>query len=70
MDPLVFEPFLRPMVWGHRRLASVLDKSLPAEGAFGESWEISGHPQHISRVADGPPPGCSASEPGGGVGAQ
>ena len=54
MDPLVFEPFLRPMVWGGRRLASVLGKALPAEGTFGESWEISGHPQHVSRIAEGP----------------
>src|SRR5262249_26771110 len=53
MEPLIFEPFVRPMVWGGRRLESVLSKPLPAAGAFGESWEISGHPQHVSRVAEG-----------------
>ncbi len=31
-----------------------LGKTLPADGAFGESWEISAHPLHPSRVAEGP----------------
>jgi mannose-6-phosphate isomerase len=53
MLPLVFEPYLRPQVWGQRRLKD-LGKPLPPEGNFGESWEISGHPHHISRVAEGP----------------
>ncbi|MBM4069333.1 MAG: class I mannose-6-phosphate isomerase [Planctomycetes bacterium] len=53
MEPLAFEPFLRPLVWGGRRLGELFGKPLP-EGAVGESWEISAHPQHVSRVADGP----------------
>jgi mannose-6-phosphate isomerase len=61
MDPLVFEPFLRPQIWGGRRLAR-LNKPLPTEGQFGESWEISGHPLHISRVAEGPLQGCLLSD--------
>ena len=61
MDPLVFEPYLRPQVWGSRRLATQLGKELPAEGNFGESWEISGHPQHVSRVAEGPFKGTSVT---------
>jgi mannose-6-phosphate isomerase len=53
MEPLVFEPYLRRQVWGNRRLGESFGKALPAEGAFGESWEISGHWHHVSRVADG-----------------
>jgi mannose-6-phosphate isomerase len=62
MDPLVFEPYLRPQVWGSRRLATQLGKQLPAAGNFGESWEISGHPQHVSRVAEGPLQGTTLTE--------
>src|SRR5262245_60127583 len=53
MEPLVFEPFLRSMVWGGRRLSEWFGKRLP-QGPVGESWEISAHPQHVSRVAEGP----------------
>ncbi len=54
MEPLVFEPYLRPQVWGQRRLGEWFRKPLPSTGAFGESWEISAHPHHVSRVAEGP----------------
>src|SRR5438445_8498977 len=54
MEPLVFEPYLRPMVWGGRRLRERFRKSLPGAGPYGESWEVSGHPLHVSRVAEGP----------------
>jgi len=53
MNPLVFEPYLRPMVWGGRRLETRFAKPLPGIGTFGESWELSAHPHHLSRVADG-----------------
>ena len=53
MTPLRFEPFLRPMVWGGRRLGAVLHKHLPTDETYGESWEISDHPSHRSVVADG-----------------
>jgi len=53
MEPLVFEPYFRPQVWGDRRLKELLGKPLPAQGEFGESWEVSAHPQHVSRVAEG-----------------
>jgi len=52
MDPLVFDSYSRPQVWGHRRLAA-LGKSLPP-GTYGEAWEISAHPHHVSQVAEGP----------------
>jgi mannose-6-phosphate isomerase len=49
-----FRPFLRPLVWGGRRLAHALGKELPTAEAYGESWEVSDHPSHRSAVADGP----------------
>lgn len=62
LDPLVFEPYFRPQVWGHQRLASILGKPLPAGARIGESWEVSGHPHHFSRVAAGPWAGRSLAE--------
>jgi mannose-6-phosphate isomerase len=52
--PLRFEPYLRPMVWGGRRLATVLGKKLEGDGLYGESWEVSDHASHLSRVTTGP----------------
>ena len=54
MQPLFFEPYYRPQVWGARRLESELGRPLPPSGGFGEAWELSGHPHHVSRVAEGP----------------
>jgi mannose-6-phosphate isomerase len=51
-SPLLFVPFLRPMVWGGRRLADELGKSLPPADAYGESWDVSDHPHHRSVVAN------------------
>jgi mannose-6-phosphate isomerase len=62
MEPLVFEPYLRPQVWGGRRLGHELGKSLPESGTFGEAWELSGHPHHVSRVAEGALKGHSLNE--------
>lgn len=59
MPPLRFHPYLRPMPWGARGLSEHLNKSLPGEGSFGESWEVSDHPLHRSVVADGPLAGTS-----------
>ncbi|MGA2032160.1 MAG: type I phosphomannose isomerase catalytic subunit [Thermoguttaceae bacterium] len=62
MDPLVFEPYCRPQVWGGRRLQQQLNKPLPAEGTFGEAWEISAQSLHVSRVAEGPLAGMRLTE--------
>ncbi|MFO0910716.1 MAG: type I phosphomannose isomerase catalytic subunit [Isosphaeraceae bacterium] len=62
MEPLVFEPYLRPMVWGGRGLAELFSKRLPDEGTYGEAWEISAHPLHISRVAEGPHKGQTLTD--------
>lgn len=52
--PLQFTPYLRSQPWGARRFAQCLRRSLPLAGRYGESWELSAHPLHHSRVADGP----------------
>jgi mannose-6-phosphate isomerase len=54
ITPIRFEPWLRPMVWGGRRLGEVLGKRLPTPGPYGEAWEISDHATHASVVAGGP----------------
>ncbi len=51
--PLRFTPFLRPLVWGGRRLGEVLGKSLPTGERYGESWDVSDHALHRSVVAAG-----------------
>src|SRR5437588_8024498 len=52
--PLRFIPYLRPMIWGGRRLGEVLGKPLPGLSSYGESWEISDHALHHSVIATGP----------------
>ena len=52
-SPLRFQPYLRPMVWGGRRLGEVLGKELPTPEPYGEAWEISDHGSHHSVVARG-----------------
>ena len=53
LEPLTFTPYLRPMVWGSRRLETHLGKPLPPDDTYGESWEVSTHRHHISRVNGG-----------------
>jgi mannose-6-phosphate isomerase len=53
--PLRFEPYLRPLIWGGRRLGEALGKPLPTGEAYGESWEVSDHPAHRSRLAGAAP---------------
>ena len=60
--PVRFEPFLRPMVWGGRRLGEVFGKPLAAAERYGESWELSDHPRHYSRIATGPERGRALRE--------
>ncbi len=54
IQPLIFEPILKPRIWGGRRLASVLGKTLPAGQSIGESWELSDLPGDESVVREGP----------------
>ena len=62
LPPLVFEPYFRPQIWGETRLQRFLGKALPPGGRFGESWEISAHPLHVSRVAEGPWTGATLTD--------
>ena len=40
--PLRFEPILRRLIWGGRRLGTVLHKPIGDEADYAESWEIVG----------------------------
>ena len=53
-EPVVFDCFLRPQVWGGNRLASFLNTSPPTDQPIGEAWVLSGHPLHVSQVFAGP----------------
>lgn len=48
--PLLTEPLFKDYIWGGRKLATALGKSLPEQGEWAESWEIVDHPQHQSRI--------------------
>src|SRR4051794_31461895 len=60
--PVSFHPFLRPMVWGGRRLGEALGRVLPTGDPYGESWEVSDHPSHRSVVRGGPWSGRTVRE--------
>ncbi|HHV59471.1 MAG TPA: class I mannose-6-phosphate isomerase [Clostridiaceae bacterium] len=49
--PLKFEPVFKDYIWGGRNLLK-LNKKLP-EGKVAESWEVSSHPDGISKIANG-----------------
>jgi mannose-6-phosphate isomerase len=51
--PMTFEPVLKDYLWGGRNLER-LGRPLPPQGIIAESWEIAGHPDGTSRVANGP----------------
>ena len=59
LHPLRFEPIFKELIWGGRRLATVLDKRLGEGAHYAESWEISDHRDDVSRVAEGPLAGSS-----------
>ncbi len=54
LHPLRFEPIFKRLIWGGRRLATVLRKPIGEGSEYAESWEISDHRLDVSRVADGP----------------
>jgi len=60
--PLIFEPILKPRIWGGRRLGTLLGKRLPDDGPIGESWELADLPGGQSRVAGGPAQGKTLAE--------
>jgi mannose-6-phosphate isomerase len=52
--PLRFRPILKELIWGGRRLGTVLGKPIGSGSQYAESWEISDHRDDVSRVAEGP----------------
>jgi mannose-6-phosphate isomerase len=52
--PLIFQPVFRSYLWGGKRLATHLNKPVPGEGQWAESWEIVDHGDDQSVVASGP----------------
>ena len=59
--PIKFEPYLREMVWGGEKILPLKHLSLPLH-RIGESWEVSGYPEHVTCVAEGPLKGLSLEE--------
>jgi mannose-6-phosphate isomerase len=60
--PLRFEPILKRLIWGGRRLGTLLGKPLGPHDDYAESWEVSDHGHDVSTVADGPLAGVSLRE--------
>ncbi len=57
--PLKFEPILKSLIWGGRRLGDLLGKPIGDGSTYAESWEVSDHREDVSRVANGPLRGAS-----------
>ncbi|GBD36807.1 putative mannose-6-phosphate isomerase GmuF [bacterium HR36] len=53
MQPLLLEPYLRPMPWGGNRLPHWLGLSEPGQ-PIGEAWLVSDHHLHTSRILNAP----------------
>jgi mannose-6-phosphate isomerase len=53
LHPLRFEPIFKRLIWGGRRLGTVLRKPIGEGSQYAESWEISDHRADVSRVAEG-----------------
>lgn len=51
---LRFQALYQERVWGGRRLATSLGRTLPAGGPIGESWEIVDRPEAQSVIVNGP----------------
>ncbi len=54
MGPIVFTPIYQERIWGGRKLADRLGRSLPGSQPVGESWELVDRPEAQSVVAEGP----------------
>jgi len=60
--PLRFTPILRRLIWGGRRLGTVLHKPIGTASDFAESWEISDYHDSVSVVENGPLAGSTIRE--------
>ena len=62
MHPLLFKPIYRRYIWGGRRFASVLGRSLPPGEDFAESWELVDRTDDQSIVSVGPLAGTTLGQ--------
>lgn len=53
MYVMTFIPVYKEKIWGGRALERVMNKNLPDTKAYGESWEISAHPNGASIINNG-----------------
>src|SRR5271166_1828808 len=60
--PLRFEPILRRLIWGGRRLGTVLHKPIGSESDYAESWELADYHEQVSVVEDGSLAGSTLRE--------
>lgn len=61
-EPLLFDSYPRPQIWGSDGLARHLGKQFPKYAQIGEAWELSTLPEHISQVSAGPCRGESLAD--------
>jgi mannose-6-phosphate isomerase len=59
MHPLRFEPILKRLIWGGRRLGDVLGKPIGEGADHAESWEVSDHRADVSIISHGPLAGAN-----------
>ncbi len=57
--PLRFRPILRRLIWGGKRLGTVLHKPITDAADYAESWELSDYHDAVSIVEEGPLRGMS-----------
>lgn len=62
LPPLLFQPIMKRIRWGGRRLGSLLQKPIGSESDYAESWEIADHADGQSIVATGAFAGHSLSD--------
>jgi mannose-6-phosphate isomerase len=62
LPPLRFNPLLKRIRWGGRRLGDLLHKAIGPELDYAESWEIADHADGQSCVASGPLAGQTLSK--------
>ena len=60
--PLRFKPILRRLIWGGRRLGTVLHKPIGHEADYAESWELSDYHDQVSVVEEGSLAGATLRE--------
>jgi mannose-6-phosphate isomerase len=62
LDPLRFQPILRRLIWGGRRLGTVLHKPIGEGSDYAESWELSDYHDQVSVVSEGALAGTTLRE--------